>query len=63
MNSLQLLVSKLNLDENRVLNALQGEAFLVSDLCLTLGDVAAADCFAACSWVLENKSRLLDDCK
>ena len=58
MNSIQQLVARLGLDENRVLNALQGEAFLVSDLCLTLGDVAAADCFAACSWVLANQERL-----
>ena len=58
MNSLQQLVARLGLDENRVLNALQGEAFLVSDLCLTLGDVAAADCFTACSWVLANQERL-----
>lgn len=58
MTSLQQLVSKLSLDESRVLCALQGESGLVSDLCLTLGDVAGADCFTACSWVLANQERL-----
>ena len=58
MNSLQSLIQILNLDETRVMNALQGEAGLVSDNCVSAGDVAGVNCFVACSWVLEHKDRL-----
>jgi hypothetical protein len=58
VNSLCLLISKLGLDEVRVLNALQGEAGLISDNCVTAADVAGLNCFHACAWVLEHQERL-----
>ena len=54
MNSLTKLISHHNLDEQAVLNYLQGEAGVISDLCLGAEDVAGVNCFLACSVVLSH---------
>jgi hypothetical protein len=58
MNSLTQLIARLNLDETRVMNALQGETNLISDNCVTAADVAGLNCFRACEWVIEQQARL-----
>lgn len=58
MNSLQRLISQMDLDEVKVLNGLQAEAGIVSDNCLVAADVAGVNCFKACEWVLANVERV-----
>lgn len=58
MNSLIKLIVHLNLDEARVMNALQCQTNLISDNCVTAADVAGLNCFRACEWVLENQMML-----
>jgi hypothetical protein len=58
MNSLCSLISMLGLSEVAVMNGLQGEAGLVSDLCVNASDVAGLNCYRACEWVLANQERL-----
>lgn len=57
MNLLSQLISRLNLDELKVMNALQIEVGLISDLCVTAEDVADKDCSRACYWVEKNQKR------
>ena len=59
MTSLQLLIQDLHLNECEVLNALQGEAGLISDLCVTASDVGGEDIGRAVNWVINNRNRFL----
>lgn len=58
MNSLELTIRKLELNEVAVMNALQGQTNLISDNCMNAADVAPKDCFRACQWVIELAEKL-----
>jgi hypothetical protein len=58
LNSLEQLICDRKLDQVEVMNVLQGETNLVSDLCVSAADVAAKDCFRACQFALANEDRL-----
>lgn len=53
-NQLENFVSNNRIDPVETMNRLQG-AGVVSDLCVTLADVAPADCAAAVAWLLKNQ--------
>jgi len=58
MNPLELLISELGLDPVLTMNGLQ-DAGLVSDNCVTAGEVALVDCDGACAWVALHAESLL----
>jgi len=59
MNALQEHIAANNLNEVEVLNQLQSEATVISDLCLTAADVWRDDTETAVRWLKMQKGELI----